>query len=123
MLKERLKGIILNRVMPETHQEIKTHVIPSLSQTGIAITAAVAEDPVLLFRSLRSVREVLDGHILWGETSLDRPVAQLTVDATALKGPPCRLEKSTKKSYYWHPLHANRRRTRPWTTGPSPVCF
>jgi BioD-like phosphotransacetylase family protein len=47
------------------------------------VLAALPEDPVLSFRSLREVGEVLEGRWLWGE-ELDNPVAAMTVGATDL---------------------------------------
>jgi BioD-like phosphotransacetylase family protein len=87
MLKEKIKGIILNRVIPENLQEIRTQVIPSFAQKGVPITAAIPEDPVLSFRSLREISELLGGEVLWGEGSLARPVGKMTVGSTALRGP------------------------------------
>jgi hypothetical protein len=83
LLRERIRGIFLNRVPPEEIREIQTHLVPSLRTKGIPITAALPEDPVLSFRSLREVGEVLEGQWLWGE-ELGRPVGGMTVGATDL---------------------------------------
>ena len=83
LLRERIRGIVLNRVPPEELPEIQTHLVPSLRAKGIPIFAALPEDPVLSFRSLREVGEVLEGQWLWGE-DLGKPVGELTVGATDL---------------------------------------
>jgi len=83
LLREKIKGIFLNRVPAESITEIQTHLVPSLRAKGIPIFAALPEDPVLSFRSLREVGEVLEGQWLWGE-ELGRPVGGMTVGATDL---------------------------------------
>jgi len=83
LLRERIRGIVLNRVPPEEIQEIQTHLVPSLRSKGIPIFAALPEDLVLSFRSLREVGDVLEGQWLWGE-ELGKPVGAMTVGATDL---------------------------------------
>ncbi len=83
LLRERIRGIVLNRVPPEEIREIQTHLVPSLRSKGIPILAALPEDLVLSFRSLREVGEVLEGQWLWGE-DLGRSVGGMTVGATDL---------------------------------------
>jgi BioD-like phosphotransacetylase family protein len=58
-------------------------LVPTLRAKGIPIFAALPEDPVLSFRSLREVGEVLEGQWLCGE-ELGRPVGAMTVGATDL---------------------------------------
>lgn len=86
LLKDRIKGIILNRISPPKLQEIRDHVVPSLVRKGIPITATLQEDPVLSFRSLAEIREVVDGQILQDEKNLDRPVSGMTVGSSDLSG-------------------------------------
>jgi len=83
LLRERIKGIVLNRVPPEEIRDVRTGLVPSLREKGIPICAALPEDPVLSFRSLREVGEVLEGQWLW-EEELARPVGAMTVGATDL---------------------------------------
>jgi BioD-like phosphotransacetylase family protein len=83
LLHERTRGIVLNRVPPEEIRDIQGRLLPSLRAKGISVLAALPEDPVLSFRSLREVGEVLEGRWLWGE-ELDNPVAAMTVGATDL---------------------------------------
>ena len=86
LLKDRIKGIVLNRVPSEKLEETKNQVIPSLTRKGIPVTTALPEDPVLSFRSLGEIREVLDGKILWGDESLGQPVSGMTVGSADLSG-------------------------------------
>ena len=86
LLRDRIKGIILNRVPQAKLQGIKDRTIPSLAMKGIPITIALPEDPFLSFRSLGEVRNLLDGELLWGEESLELPVGGMTVGSSDLKG-------------------------------------
>ena len=85
LLKDRIKGVIINRVPPEKLEEVKYQMIPSLIQQGIPITTALPEDPILSFRSLGEIREVLNGEILWGEENLEQPIGGITVGSFDLK--------------------------------------
>jgi BioD-like phosphotransacetylase family protein len=86
LLKDRIKGIILNRVPPEKLEEIRNHLVPSLVQKGVPVTATLPEDPILSFRSLAEIKEALDGQILQGKESLDQPVSGMTVGSSDLRG-------------------------------------
>lgn len=86
LIKDRLKGIVLNRVPPERLGTIKNQVIPSLVQKGIPITTAIPENPLLSFRTLGEIRESLDGEFLSGEEGLERCVGGMTVGSHDLTG-------------------------------------
>lgn len=86
LLKDSIKGIILNRVPPEKLEEIRSRLIPSLVQKGIPILAALPEDPFLSHRSIREIVEVLDGEILYGEGGMDNPISGMTVGSADLIG-------------------------------------
>jgi BioD-like phosphotransacetylase family protein len=86
LVKNKMRGIILNRVPPEEFQQISSGLIPTLRQKGIPIVSARPEDPVLSFRSIREVKEVLESEILWGEEHLEKPVAAVTVGSADLLG-------------------------------------
>jgi uncharacterized protein len=83
LMRERVRGIVLNRVPPEEIGDIQTRLVPSLREKGIPIVAALPEDPVLSFRSLREVGEALEGQWLLGQ-ELERPVGAMTVGSTDL---------------------------------------
>lgn len=86
LLRERIKGIILNRVPRARLQEIRERTIPSLAIKGIPIVIALPEDPFLSFRSLGEVSSILDGEFLCGEESVEEPVGGMTVGASDLTG-------------------------------------
>lgn len=86
LLKERLKGVLLNRVPPEMFEGITNQTIPSLSQKGIPIMTAVPEDPILSFQTLGDITETLDGKILCEEESLGKPIGGMTVSSADLEG-------------------------------------
>jgi BioD-like phosphotransacetylase family protein len=84
LVKPRMKGIILNRIPPEEIHQVTSVMIPTLRQKGIPITTAIPEDPILSFRSLREVGEILNGDILWGKEYLEKPVGGVTVGSVDL---------------------------------------
>lgn len=86
LLKERLKGIVLNRVSPSLLQEIRDHIIPPLARKGIPSIIALPEDPFLSFQSLGDIRELLEGEFLLGEADREQPVGGMTVGSSDLKG-------------------------------------
>jgi BioD-like phosphotransacetylase family protein len=86
LLKECLKGVLLNRVSPEMLEVITNQTIPSLTQKGIPIMTAVPEDPVLSFQTLGDIKETLDGRILCEEESLGKPIGGMTVSSADLEG-------------------------------------
>jgi BioD-like phosphotransacetylase family protein len=86
LVKNKMRGIILNRIPPQEMHQITSDLIPNLRQKGIPITSALPEDPVLSFRSLREVREILNSDILWGTEHLEKPVSAMTVGSADLSG-------------------------------------
>ena len=86
LLKERLKGVLLNRVSPEMLESITNQTIPSLSQRGIPMMTAVPEDPVLSSQTLGDIKETLGGKILCEEESLGKPIGGMTVSSADLDG-------------------------------------
>ena len=85
LLKERLKGVLLNRVSPEKLEGITDQTIPSLSQKGIPVMTAVPEDPVLSFQTLWDIIETLDGKVLCEKESLAKPIGGMTVSSADLE--------------------------------------
>jgi BioD-like phosphotransacetylase family protein len=86
LLKEHIKGVILNRVPPSEIEEVRRELVSSLSRKGLPITAALPEDPALSFRSIHEVRELLQGQPIGSETVAGQPVAGLTVGSADLTG-------------------------------------
>jgi BioD-like phosphotransacetylase family protein len=86
LLKDRLKGVLINRVPPEQLIDVKNKIIPILNQKDISNIAVLPEDPFISTRSLGEIREILDGKIICGEEYLDRSVTAMTVGASCLDG-------------------------------------
>jgi BioD-like phosphotransacetylase family protein len=86
LLRERIKGIIVNRVPAEGIHDIRNRLVLSLRGKGIPVTTALPEDPILSFRSLHEVNEVLSGEVLFGEENLGRPIGGITVGSADLTG-------------------------------------
>jgi BioD-like phosphotransacetylase family protein len=86
LLKNRLKGIVLNRVPKEKIKEIRNKVIPSLVQEGISPVIALPEDPLLASRGLWEIGTMLDGEFLLEGAGLDRAVGGMTVGSSDLTG-------------------------------------
>ena len=113
MLKERVKGIILNRVPPEKLEDIRGVIIPSFAKKGIPITTALPEDPALSFRSLREITEVLDGAVLWGKEILEQPVGGMTVGSAELKGELQLFKRVYNKIILLEPFSLNKENQKP----------
>ncbi len=86
LLKDHIKGIILNRIPPEKLEEIRSRLMPSLVQKGIPMLAAIPEDPFLSRRSIREIVETLDGEILCREGDMNSPINGMTVGSSDLTG-------------------------------------
>ncbi len=85
LLRDSIRGIVFNRVPPEEYQAMRQKVLVPLLQKGVPAVAALPEDPFLSFRSLREIREVLQGEVLYGEMDeLEKPVAFMTVGSSDL---------------------------------------
>ena len=86
LLKDRLRGIVINRVPPEKLKEIRNKMIPSLVQEGISPVIALPEDPVLSSRGLGEIGKALDGEFLSEGAGLDQSVGGMTVGSSDLTG-------------------------------------
>ena len=86
LLKERLKGVLLNRVPPEMLEGITDKIIPSLSQKGIPVLTAVPEDPILSLQTLGDIKDILNGKVICEEESLGKPIGGMTVSSADLEG-------------------------------------
>jgi BioD-like phosphotransacetylase family protein len=86
LLKDRLRGIMLNRVPAEKLKGIRDKMIPSFIREGVPPVIALPEDPLLSFRSLGEIRESLGGEFLLEGTGLDRLVGGMTVGSADLTG-------------------------------------
>jgi len=113
MLRDRIKGIILNRVPPYKLEEIHNHMIPTLSEKGIPITIALPEDPLLSFQSLREIGEILNAKILFGADRLSQPVGQMTVGASDLTRELMLFKRVYNKIILLKPLAPNKGKEEP----------
>jgi hypothetical protein len=109
LLRERIRGIIVNRVPPEELATIRTHLVFSLLQKGIPMTTALPEDPILSFRSLHDVRDVLSAELLFGETKLGKPIGGITVGSADLTEELVFFKRAYNKIILLEPLPAESR--------------
>ncbi|MBN2032496.1 MAG: phosphotransacetylase family protein [Deltaproteobacteria bacterium] len=86
LVKEGMRGLIVNRIPPEEFREISSELVPTLREKGIPVTTALPEDPVLSFRSFRELGDILNGDIIWGKEHLDKPAGGMTVGSADLTG-------------------------------------
>lgn len=84
LLKDRVKGVIINRVPADQINDIKGQVMPVLNQKGIFNISVLPEDPFLSLKSIEEIREMLGGKIICGDEYLGRPVGGMTVGTEGL---------------------------------------
>ena len=113
LLKERVKGIILNRVPHEQMGEIKDQIIPVLARKGVSDITLLPEDSILSLWSIREIREILNGQIIWGDEYLDRPVEGMTVGTADLHGELLLFKKVYNKIILFGPSVISRRSEKP----------
>ena len=86
LLKDCIKGTIINRIPHIQLQEARDQIGPVFSQKGITNIGFLPEDPTLSLWNIGQIRDILKGQVLWGEEFLDRPVEGLTVGTSNLQG-------------------------------------
>lgn len=86
LLRDRLKGIVLNRVPAERIIPLKKDLVPFFIQKGISHIAVLQDDPFLSSRRLEDIVRILNGEIIFGEEGLSNPVGGMTVGNTDLIG-------------------------------------
>ncbi|MBN2061822.1 MAG: AAA family ATPase [Deltaproteobacteria bacterium] len=87
LLKERLKGIFINRVHPDSYKEVRDKMATDFINRGIPITAVIREDPFLSYLSIREVTQLLGGELLCGDQQcLNVPIGGMTVGSSDLTG-------------------------------------
>jgi BioD-like phosphotransacetylase family protein len=86
MLKERLAGIVLNRIPQEGLESVREGVVSPLERNGAPIVAVLAEDSRLSLPTLLDIKKTFEGQVLRGEDSLNQPVGGMTVGAGDLTG-------------------------------------
>jgi BioD-like phosphotransacetylase family protein len=86
LLKEKIKGIILNRVPREKLGEVRDRMGSYMQVEGTPLTAIIPEEPALTFRTLDQIRRILDGTFLCGEEKSYQTVEGMTTGASTLGG-------------------------------------
>jgi len=94
----------------EKFEEIQKEMLPSLSEKGVPMTIPLPEDPLLSFRSLREIGEILDGEFLCGEENLHQPVGRMTVGTTDLKDELLLFKRVYNKIILLKPFSLDRQR-------------
>lgn len=86
LLKNKVKGIVINRVPPEIDKGSLDKMVATLTEKGIPITAILPEDPSLSYSTLREIKQVLQGELLCCEEEMGRVVGGMTVGSAYLQG-------------------------------------
>lgn len=86
MLRERLTGIILNRIPQGKTESVRDGVVSPLERNGLPIMAVLPEDSRLSLPTLLDIKKTFKGRVLTGETYLNQPVGGMTVGAGDLFG-------------------------------------
>jgi BioD-like phosphotransacetylase family protein len=107
LLRERIRGIIVNRVPAEEIYDIRNQLVLPLRQKSIPVTTALPEDPILSFRSLQEVNDVLSGDLLLGEENLGKPIGGITVGSADLTGELGLFKRAYNKIILLEPLPAD----------------
>lgn len=84
LLPDSIKGIVFNRVATGELQILREKVVTPMLQRGVPVVTTIPEDPLLSSRSLREIRDILDGEVLCGRGQLEQPVASMTVGSSDL---------------------------------------
>lgn len=85
LLRENIRGTVINRVPKEAFDEVHDKIVPVVTQKGIGHVTLLPEDPHLSLRSIGEIKDMLEGKILHGEEFLDRLVGGMTVGASGLR--------------------------------------
>jgi uncharacterized protein len=85
LLREKVRGIIINRVPPDKIEEVKRQTLPVLHEKGIINISFIPEDPRLSFRRVGEICKTLDGKVAYGEDLLGNAVERMSVGATNLQ--------------------------------------
>lgn len=80
-LGDRLMGVILNRVPPQSLPEVEQMVVPFLVNKGVEVLGVLPLDRVLDAVTVRQMTEILDGKVICGQDRLDEFVERFSVGA------------------------------------------
>ncbi len=80
-LKDRMIGVILNRIKPEVIDYVHELIIPFLEKKGIEVLGVIPEDPSLAAITMREIYEAIGGKVVVGEDALDNLVERIMIGA------------------------------------------
>ena len=80
-LGDRLMGVVLNRVTPQSLPEVEQMVVPFLGTKGVEVLGVLPLDRVLDAVTVRQMTEILDGKVICGQERLDEFVERFSVGA------------------------------------------
>ena len=80
-LGDRLMGVVLNRVTPQSLPEVEQMIVPFLGSKGVEVLGVLPLDRVLDAVTVRQMTEILDGKVLCGQDRLDEFVERFSVGA------------------------------------------
>ncbi len=80
-LKEKMIGVILNRVKPELMEYVDELIIPFLTRKGVEVLGVIPEEPVLAAITMREILESVGGRVVVGEEALDNLVERIMIGA------------------------------------------
>lgn len=85
-LRERLLGVVLNRVAKEQDTFLRETVLPYFEARNLRIFGALPSDAVLDSVSVRTLSESIGADVAWGEEALDTMVERFCVGAMDVDG-------------------------------------
>ena len=80
-LGDRLMGVVMNRVTPQSLPEVEQMIVPFLGSKGVEVLGVLPLDRVLDAVTVRQMTEILDGKVLCGQDRLDEFVERFSVGA------------------------------------------
>lgn len=81
VLRDRLAGIVLNRVPPKGMEYVSEMILPYLEKQGFEVMGVFPQDRLMDAISVRQLNEVLSGRVLCCEDKLDELVERFSVGA------------------------------------------
>lgn len=108
LLKEEVKGIIINRIPTDSFSDIQDQITAAIKKHRGTNVMVLPEDPTLSLWRIREIQEVLHGRIIWGEEYLDRPVEGITVGTSDLHGDLTLFKRVYNKIILLAPSRVNR---------------
>ena len=77
----KIKGVILNKIIPEKYDEIMTITTKGLKRHGLKVLGALPYEPVLSKPTIAEIKEKIDCKVLAGEDKLNRHINKIVVGA------------------------------------------